>query len=170
MVTRDILASFLLFFRISPSPAQFPQAAHYLIRTRLSPARVKTALQLALETHGSHVLLGPGVLGLPLAIPVVRSGGNGDLARAILLAGSAGECAVSARSGPDGLAEAVNLVENHLAHVADIVEDLEIEVEGGGAVRLVARVMPDMQVRVLECLLDADAAGGVEGEHAVQQV
>ncbi len=68
------------------------------------------------------------------------------------------------------LAEAEDLVEDHLAHLADVLDDLEVEVEGGGAVGLVAGVVPDVEVRVLEGLLDADAAGRVEGEHAVQEV
>lgn len=69
----------------------------------------------------------------------------------------------SRRHGADDLAEAEDLVEDHLAHVADVVDDLEAEVECGGAVGLVAGVVPDLQVRVLEGLVDADAAGGVEG-------
>lgn len=70
----------------------------------------------------------------------------------------------------DGGAEALDLVKDHLAHVGDLIDDLEGEVEGGGAVGLVRGVVPDVQVGVLEGFLDGDTRGRVEGQHAVQQV
>lgn len=55
------------------------------------------------------------------------------------------------------LSESLNLLQDHLAHLANIFNDLEVEVEGGGAARLVGGVVPDVQVRVFEGSLDGDS-------------
>ncbi len=68
------------------------------------------------------------------------------------------------------LAEAADLLEDHLLHLGDVLDDLEVEVEGGRAVGLVAGVVPDLQIAVLERLLDRDARRRVERQHAVQQI
>ena len=68
------------------------------------------------------------------------------------------------------LTEVVHLGENHLAHFADILDHLEVEVEGRGARRLIGRIMPDVQVWMLESGLDADARRGIERQHLVEQV
>ena len=77
---------------------------------------------------------------------------------------------VTTGHGPDHLPEPIDLIEDHLAHLADIINDLKVEVEGGRAVGLVAGIVPDGKVWVLESLLNADAAGRIEGEHAVEKI
>lgn len=42
------------------------------------------------------------------------------------------------------LAEAQNLVENDVAHLANVINDFEVEVEGGGAVGLIRGIVPDL--------------------------
>ena len=69
-----------------------------------------------------------------------------------------------------GSTEAIDLVQDHLAHLRDLLDDFEVEVEGCGAGGLVRGVVPDVQVGVLEGFLDGDAGRGIEGEHAVQEV
>jgi len=55
------------------------------------------------------------------------------------------------------LSETGNFFQNHLAHLAYIFHDLEIEVEGCGAARLVGGIVPDVEVRVFECFFDGDS-------------
>lgn len=127
------------------------------------PPTVQTTSELGLEVgHLAHVLLGTGILGLPLALGTARRDGN--LGRVGLAMGA------GTGHGADKLAEAEDLVQDHLAHLADVLDHLEVEIEGGGAVRLVRGVVPDLEVGVLEGLLDRDARRGVEGEHAIEQV
>lgn len=64
-------------------------------------------------------------------------------------------------------AEHSDLIKDQLAQLADVLHDLEVEVEGRRAPGLVGRVVPDVQVRVLEGRLDGDTRRGVEGEHVV---
>jgi hypothetical protein len=106
--------------------------------------------------HGARFTVGP----LP-GVPASRDRHGRGLD--VMVRGGAGDSA-------DELTEAVDLFEDHLAHLVDVVNDLEVEVEGGGAVWLVGWVVPDSQVRVGKGLLDRDAAARVEGEHAVQQI
>jgi hypothetical protein len=65
------------------------------------------------------------------------------------------------------LSESGNFIQNHLAHLADIFHDLEIEVEGCWAARLIRSVVPDLEVRVLKGFFDGDSGGWVEGKHMV---
>jgi hypothetical protein len=50
----------------------------------------------------------------------------------------------------------MNLIQNHTAHLANVLNNLEVEVECGGAVGLVGGVVPDVKVGVLESLLYTD--------------
>ncbi len=68
------------------------------------------------------------------------------------------------------LPEAEHLIQNHLPHLIDLVNNLKVEIEGGRAIRLVTGVVPDGEVGVLQGGLDADATGGVKSQHAIQQV
>lgn len=86
--------------------------------------------------------------------------------RRLLLAGPT----LATRLHANLLAEAVDLLQDHLLHLGNVLDDLEVEVEGRGAVWLVRGVVPDVQVAVLEGFLDRDARRGVEGEHAVEKV
>lgn len=115
-------------------------------------------------TTASGSLLRSRILGLPRTLLVIRNGDISLLSDLLLLGG------VSLRLLADGGAEADDLVKDHLAHVGDFVDDLEVEVEGRGAVWLVRGVVPDVQVGVLESLLNRDTRGRIECQHAVQQV
>lgn len=77
---------------------------------------------------------------------------------------------VCAGDGSDELSEAVDLVEDNVAHLGDVVDDLEVEVECGWAVGLVRGIVPDVQVWVLESLLHTDAGRWIEREHLVEEV
>ena len=68
------------------------------------------------------------------------------------------------------LPKPVDLVQDHLAHVTHVLDDLEVEVEGRRAAGLVGGVVPDVEVGVLEGCLDGNSTRGVEGEHVIQQV
>lgn len=112
----------------------------------------------------SGSLLGSGILGLPRTLLVIRNGDVSLLSDLLLLGG------VSLRLLADGSAEADDLFKDHLAHVGDFVDDLEVEVESRGAVWLVGGIVPNVQVGVLESLLDRDTRRRIKCQHAVQQV
>jgi hypothetical protein len=122
------------------------------------------ALQVPLEIIPLPLLLErllrPRIL-IAGTIIVIR---DGDLLARLLLP--------RARTGLHAhhLAEAVYLVENHALHIGDLVDDFELEVKCCGARGLVGRIVPDLQVAVLQRLFDADTAAGVEGEKAIEQV
>lgn len=94
--------------------------------------------------------------------------GDRDVAELLLLRGDGGS--VSLRLLPHGSAEVDDFLVDHLAHLSDVLDDFEVEVEGRGAGGFVGGIVPDVQVGVLEGLLDGDTRGGVEGEHAVEEV
>ena len=126
--------------------------------------RIEPALQLLLQPHIHTLarLLRPRVLIRP-RIVIVRDR-DARLLALLRLAD------LGVRRLAHVLPEALDLVQDHLAHLGHVLDDLESEVEGGGAGRLVRGIVPDVQVFVLERLFDRDAARGVEGEHPVQQV
>lgn len=64
-------------------------------------------------------------------------------------------------------AEHSDLIQDELAQLTHVLHDLEVEVEGSRAPRLVGCVVPDVEVWVLESRLDGDARRRVEGEHVV---
>jgi hypothetical protein len=68
------------------------------------------------------------------------------------------------------VAELDHLLQDHLAHLRHFVDNLKAEVKGGWTDGLVAGVVPNAEVGVLERLLYRDAGGWVEGEHLVQKV
>lgn len=74
------------------------------------------------------------------------------------------------RAGPDHPPERLHLFDDHPLHPLGRVLLLEPKVELGRARRLVGRVVPDAQVRVLQRLCARDPPGGVEGEKAGEQV
>lgn len=98
---------------------------------------------------------------------MLLSGWNRNLSRN---AHRRGLLAGSARDRSHVLAEPEDLVKDHLAHLAHVLDHLEVEVEGRRAVGLIARIVPYLQVGVLERRLNADAARRVKGKHAVQQI
>jgi len=77
---------------------------------------------------------------------------------------------VGTRLDTHKLTEALHLIKNHPLHLSNIIDDLEMKVEGCWADRFIRRIVPDMQVTVFEGLLDGDALRRVEGKHFVQQV
>jgi hypothetical protein len=68
------------------------------------------------------------------------------------------------------LSEPGNFIKNHLAHLADIFHNLEVEVEGCRAARLVRGIMPNLEVWVLKSFFNRDSRGWIEGKHMVQKV
>jgi hypothetical protein len=68
------------------------------------------------------------------------------------------------------LSESGNFLQNHLSHLAHVLHDLEVEVEGGRATRLVRGVVPDLEIWVFQSLLDRDTRGWVKRKHVVQEV
>ena len=103
-------------------------------------------------------LLRPRVLRAP-GVAALGDGDCGSLA-----------CGLLAWLDAHVLPESLHLVQDHLAHLADVLDDLEVEVEGGGAAGFVGGVVPDVQVWVLEGRLDGDPGRGVEGQHVVEQI
>jgi hypothetical protein len=67
-------------------------------------------------------------------------------------------------------AETTDLVEDHLSHFLDILNNLEVEVKGRGASGFIGRIVPDSQVAMLKGFFNRDTGRGVEGKHAIQQV
>lgn len=94
--------------------------------------------------------------------------GNRDVAQLLLLGSNGG--GVSLGLLPHGSAEIDNFLVDHLAHLGDVLDDFEVEIEGRGTGGFVRGVVPDVKVGVLEGLLDGNTRGGVEGEHAVEEV
>lgn len=146
-----------------------PKPAFRLIiayRTFSSFCHCLSTTKLGLEAAVVRaILMWPGILGSPLlTVHISRHGhltGSLGLSTALL---------VTTGHGADKLPEPIDLVENHLAHLAHIVDNLKVEVEGSRAVGLVAGIVPDGEVRVLESLINADTAARIEGEHAVEKI
>lgn len=129
------------------------------------PLKVHALVQLALEsTWGSLGFLRPRIL-LRRTVEVLRNGhvAGWILRRHLLLH-------VRAWLLSDEVAEALDFVEDHALHLRDVVDDLEVEVEGLRADGFVGCIVPDVQVLVLQGGFDGDALRWVEGEHLVQQV
>lgn len=118
---------------------------------------VQSSLQILLQTLRvlSICLLRSWVLGSP-ATTSLRDRNGGALVQTLLT-----------RLDSHMLSESGNFIQNHLAHLADIFHDLEIEVEGCWAARLIRSVVPDLEVRVLKGFFDGDSGGWVEGKHMV---
>ena len=68
------------------------------------------------------------------------------------------------------LSEPGNFIQDHLAHLADVFYNLEVEVEGCRAPRLVGGIVPDLEVWVLKSFFDGDSRGRIECKHVVQEV
>lgn len=106
------------------------------------------ALQVALQAV-AHVLLGllrPRVL-VGARVVVLRDGdAAGRLHGVWYLA--------LLRLHAHHAAEAVDLGEDHLLHLGDVLDHLKVKVERRRAARLVARVVPDVQVPVLQRVFD----------------
>jgi hypothetical protein len=66
--------------------------------------------------------------------------------------------------------ELVHLGQDHILHLGDLLDDFKLEVERLGTYRLVRRVVPNVQVSVLQSFFDRDTTRGVKREHAVQKV
>ena len=122
-------------------------------------------MQVALETPDRGLGLLRARILLSEAVVVL---GDGDVAGGVLGA----DLLLHVGAGLDAheLAEALHLVEDHLLHLADVVHDLEVEVEGLGAHRLIRRVVPDVQVSVLQRRLNGDPLRWVERKHLVKQI
>lgn len=111
------------------------------------------------------ILMWPRIFSSPLlAVHISRHGHlSGSLGLSAALSLTTGH-------GAHKLPEPEDFIKNHLAHLANIIDNLEVEVEGSRAVGLIAGIVPDGEVGVLESILNADTAGRVEGEHAVEEI
>jgi hypothetical protein len=98
----------------------------------LSSGSVYASLEILLESCISvaRVLLWSGVLGGPLAVAL------GQRHRNTLLVLEASSATLTG-SGADTLSESRHLIQNHASHLTNILNNLEVEVEGGGAIRFV---------------------------------
>ena len=106
---------------------------------------IQTALQILLQTTRSTMairLLRSRVFRTP-ASPTLWNGYSWSLIRALLT-----------RLNTHMLSKSMHLIQNHLAHLAYVLHDLEVEIEGCRAARLVRSVVPDVEVGVLEGGLD----------------
>lgn len=66
--------------------------------------------------------------------------------------------------------ECDNFVQNHLSHLADVFNHLEVEVKGSRARGLVRGIVPDVQVAMLQGFFDGDTLGRIKRQHAVEKV
>lgn len=66
--------------------------------------------------------------------------------------------------------EAVDFIENHVLHIADILHNLEVKVKCCWAIRFIRSVMPDLEVTVLKGCLDGNTRRWVERKHFIQKV
>ena len=126
---------------------------------------VHTSLQGLLQVSAtmSRHLLRSRILGTP-RLAVIRHG-NG-LLRLHTWTATAGLAGYLPHMAP----EPHDFIQDHFAHLPHIFDDLEVEVEGRWACGLIGGVVPDGQVAVLKSLFNGDAAGWVEGEHAVEKI
>lgn len=100
--------------------------------------------QVLLQTALALVsLLWSWIFGPPLSTLLLGNGYRRTLVLALLTGLDA-----------DVLSESGNLIQDHLSHVTDVLDNLKVKVEGGGAPRLVRGIVPDVKVRVFERFLD----------------
>jgi hypothetical protein len=74
------------------------------------------------------------------------------------------------RLPPNLMSEFDDLLQDHLPHLGHIFYYLKTKVECGVAVGLIARVMPDAKVPVLQRLLHRDTRARVKREHLVEEI
>ena len=107
---------------------------------------------------------------LPTTLLALGNGDVGLLGHLLLLLRSGNGGRVGLRLLPDDSAEAHDFVENHLTHLLDVFDDLEVEVEGRGAAGFVGGIVPNVQVRVLQGFLNGDTRSRIKRKHAVEEV
>ena len=73
---------------------------------------------------------------------------------------------MSSNLGP----ERVDLPNDKLLHTFDRVLVFEAEVELGGASWFISRVMPDMEVLMVQCVFASDSPRGIEVKHLSQEI
>lgn len=122
---------------------------------------IQTALQILLQTSSmlSISLLRSWVLSAPRSTALRHGNLRSDTITVLVLSGL----------DPDLLSEHSHFVQNHFPHLADILYNFEIEVEGSWAARLVRGIVPDMEVGVFQSDFDGDSGGGIECEHLVEE-
>jgi hypothetical protein len=135
----------------------------------LAVLSVQTVLQLPLETFSCAFAqsLRTRVLGLA-RVPLV---GHGDLACLLLVVAIVLLLLLLLLEGSAHFtSEASNFVEDDCSKLGDLLDNLEAEIEFCGTSGLVAGVVPDGKVWVLESFFGGDTLGGNKGEHLLQQV
>ena len=71
---------------------------------------------------------------------------------------------------PDMCTEALHLLENHLSHLRDILNDFKSEIKGSWAIWLIRSIMPDVEVTMLESFFNRDTRARIECQHAIKQI
>lgn len=133
------------------------------------PHRVQPALQLLLQVHApSTDLLWPWISVSPLVM--LR---NWHFIDPLLLRMLLPRLDIQARQRlriAHTVSKPPYLVQNHEAHLRNLLDDLKRKVERLRARWLIAGIVPYAQVSVLECRFHADALRRVKGQHTVKQV
>ena len=68
------------------------------------------------------------------------------------------------------LTEVVHLCKDHLTHLRDIIDNLEVKVECSRTGRLVRSIVPNVQITMFKRFFDGDARGRIERKHFIEQV
>jgi hypothetical protein len=116
-------------------------------KRNLSMHSIQAALQLLLQAHSAMTirLLRSWIFGTP-ASAALWDGHCWTLTRALLT-----------RLDTHMLSKSMDLFQNHLAHLAYILNYFKVKVEGCRTAGLVGGVVPDVEVWVLERGLDGDS-------------
>lgn len=68
------------------------------------------------------------------------------------------------------ISEVGHLLKDHSAHLRHLIDNLEAEVEFGGAIGLISSIVPDGQIGMLQCFFDSDAGCRIERQKLVEQI
>jgi hypothetical protein len=74
------------------------------------------------------------------------------------------------RLHPNRLPEPIHLGKNHPLHLANILHHLKLKIKRRRTIRLIASIMPNMQVSMLQRLFHGNPFTRVERQHAVQKI
>ena len=142
--------------------------SHLLLLAVLS---VQTVLQLPLKPFGCALTQSLRTRVLSLArVPLV---GHWHLARLLLVVAIVLLLLLLLlllERRADLTSETPDFIEDDCSELGDLLDDFKAEVEFCGTSGLIARVVPDGQVWVLEGFFGGDTLGGDESEHLFQKV
>lgn len=127
---------------------------------------VQSPSQVLLQPLVPHVcLMRPGYVIPSLLRPLLLR-----YADAVLPAHINVYCGLGDWLPPDAVSKPDDFIQDHLSHIRHTLDHLETKVERRGTLWLVRCVVPDVQIRVFQCLLNRYSGCGVESEHAVEKV